>query len=108
MTLVIDLPRPVEARIEHEAEKAGVTPAELVAEVVKKNFAAGVDPNAQKILNAPSIALLQSWLEEARKPRTPEELAEAEDDLTRLMQNLNAPRREAGERLHFPDVEEKF
>jgi hypothetical protein len=106
MSLTIDLPRPVEARINEEARKAGVTPAELVAEVVTRNFA-GVDAEEQKRLNAPSIALLQSWLEEARKPRTPEELEGAEEDMNRLMQNLNAPRREAGERLHFPDAEMK-
>ncbi len=37
MSLVIDLPQPVEARLEEEARKVGVTPAELVAMVVKKN-----------------------------------------------------------------------
>lgn len=111
MTLVLDLPRPVEDRIEQEARKAGVSPAELVAEVVKNTFTASTtaatpafDPEEQKRLNAPTIALLESWLAEGEKPRTEEELAEAEEDLKTLMRNLNATRREAGERLLFPDV----
>ena len=107
MSDVIDLPRPIEARIEQEAQKAGVSPAALLADVVRKNFGMTVDPEEQKRLNAPSIALLESWLAEAEKPRTAEETAEAEADMEELMRNLNAPRHEAGERLHFPAVTEK-
>ena|SRR5579872_2515680 len=107
MSYLIDLPPPVEARIEQEARKAGVSPAELVADVVCKNFGMTIDPEEQKRLNAPSVALLQTWLAEAEKPRTAQEEAEAEEDMQDLMRNLNAPRREAGERLHFPDVAEK-
>ena len=86
MTLILDLPGPVEDRIEQEARKAGISPAELVEEVVKKTFSTpvtnSINPEEQKRLNAPTIALLQSWLAEAEKPRTAEELAEAEDDLS--------------------------
>jgi hypothetical protein len=34
-------------------------------------------------------------------------LAEAEADLKELLRNLNAPRKEAGERLLFAEVEEE-
>lgn len=107
MSYVIDLPAPIEARIEAEAQKAGMSPAELVADVVRKSFGLTIDPEEQKRLNAPSIALLESWLAEAGKPHTAEEKSEAEEDMENLMRNLNAPRRETGERLHFPDVTEK-
>ena len=103
MSYVIDLPQPVEARLEQEAQKAGVSPAELLADVVRKNFGMVVDQEEQKRLNAPSIALLEAWLAEAEKPRTAEQEAEAEEDMEDLMRNLNAPRHEA-EQLHFPEV----
>ena len=107
MSYVIDLPRPVEARIEEEARKAGISPAELLADVVRKSFGMAVDAEDQKRLNAPSIELLQSWLAEAEKPRAPESEFKAEEEMEAFMRNLNAPRIEAGERLHFPGVPEK-
>jgi len=105
MPLVIDLPRSVEVRIEQEASRTGVSPAQLITDIVTKNFAAQIDSETQARLNQPSIALLQSWLTEAEKPRTQEEQADAEEDLQQLMRNLNTPRREAGERLHFPGMD---
>ncbi len=107
MTYVIDLPLPVQARIEEEARKAGVSAAELLADVVRRNFGMTVDSEEQKQLNAPSIALLNSWLAEAEKPRTAAETEEAEEDMKELMRSLNASRRLTGERLHFPDITEK-
>jgi hypothetical protein len=107
MNLIIDVPSPIGARIQEEAEKAGVTPTEIAARALIQSFSPPpFDTEEQKRLNAPSIAHLQSWLEEANRPRTAEEAAEAEADLTQLMHNLNAPRKEAGERLLFPEVEE--
>lgn len=85
MSLVIDLPRPAEGR-----PKAETT--------------ARLDSEEQRRLNAPSIALLQSWLKRSDSPSSPEKIAEAEADLAQFMRDMNAPRREAGERLHFPDV----
>ena len=107
MSYLIELPRPVEDRIAREAKRAGISPAELVAEVVRKNFGMTIDPEVQKVLNGPSIALMESRLEEAERPRSVEAEAEAEESMLELMRNLNATRREAGERLHFPDVAEK-
>lgn len=107
MSYVIDLSEHVEARTEHEAKKAGISPTELAADVMRKKFGIKVDSERQKLLNGPSIALLNSWLAEADKPRTSKELAEAEGDMEELMRNLNSTRRKAGERLHFPDVTSK-
>ena len=106
MTYVIDLPLPVQARIEEEALKAGISPAELLTDVVRRNFGMAVDVEEQKRLNAPSIALLNSWLVQAEKPRTAEEAEEAEEDMKNLMRSLNESRRMTGERLPFPDIEE--
>lgn len=105
MNLVIDLPLPVEAHIEREAQRTGKSPAELVAEVLKKTFSATIDPEEQRRLNAPSIALLEVWLKRAEVPATPEQIAQAEAEQREFMRNMNLSRKEAGERLHYPDVE---
>jgi hypothetical protein len=107
VNLVIDVPPPVGARIEEEARKAGVTPAQLAAQTLIRDFSPPpFDPEEQKRRNGPSIALVQSWLEAANHPRTAEEIAAADADMKALMRNLNAARREAGERLPFPEVDE--
>ena len=41
MSLVIDLPRPVEQRLEDEAAKAGVSKTEYAADLLTKNLPAG-------------------------------------------------------------------
>jgi hypothetical protein len=56
------------------------------------------DPQA-----AASIALLKSWIAEA--PTDPDVIREAEEDLREFKKNMNLPRKEAGARLHFPEVE---
>ena len=103
MSLVIELPPLVESRLEAEAQRSGISPAELVVQVVNKTFASALDLEEQKRLNASSIALLQSWIAEA--PTEPEDVKEAEQDLREFKQNLNASRKEAGARLLFPEVE---
>ena len=107
MSVVIDLPAPIEARLEEEAQKAGVSPAQLAAQLVQRNLTeATLDTEEQKRRNAPSITLLESWMQRADTPATPEQIAEAEVDLTEFMRGMNAPRKESGERLHYPGVEE--
>jgi hypothetical protein len=106
MILEIELNPLVERRLQAEATKAGVTATEYATELLMQSLPKGpIDPEEQKRLNAPSIALIDEWLERVKRPRTTEEEAEAEADMLELMRNLNAPRRESGERLHFPDVE---
>jgi hypothetical protein len=57
-----------------------------------------VDPKA-----AASLALLQSWIDQA--PTDPEAVREAEADLLEFKRNMNLPRKEAGARLHYPEAE---
>lgn len=53
--------------------------------------------------NEASIALLRSWI--AQAPTDPEAIREAEEDLLEFKRNMNIPRKEAGARLHYPEVE---
>ena len=52
----------------------------------------------------PTIALLQSWLEEDATD-DPEELRAADEELREFKRNMNQPRKEAGARLLYPEVE---
>lgn len=104
MSLVIDLPQPVEARLDEEATRVGVTPAELVVDVIKNTFDAAIDTQKQKQLNASSVALLQQWLDECENG-SPEDVQDSEANLKEFKRNLNTPRKEAGGRLLFPEIE---
>jgi hypothetical protein len=53
--------------------------------------------------NEASIALLKSWI--AQAPTDPEAIRAAEEDLREFKRSLNAPRKETGARLHFPEAE---
>lgn len=106
MSFIIELPRPVEARLQSEAIKAGVSPTDYAVELIAKSLPATViDEEEQKRVNTPSLRLLEAWLQRARTPATAEQIAEAEAEQTAFMRNMNAPRQEAGERLLYPDVE---
>lgn len=106
MTLIIDLPRPIEDRLLAEATKAGVSKTAYATELLTKSLpVASINAMEQKALNAPSIALLQSWLKRSPTSATCEEQALAEADLAEFMKNMNSSRLESGERLLYPDVE---
>jgi hypothetical protein len=51
----------------------------------------------------PTITLLESWIAEA--PTDPEAIRQAEEALREFKRNMNLPRKEAGARLHYPEVE---
>ena len=51
----------------------------------------------------PTIALLESWI--AKAPTNPEAIREADEDLREFKRNMNLPRKEAGARLPYPEVE---
>jgi hypothetical protein len=106
MSLVVDVPQSVEERLEAGATREGISTSEYASRLLTRSLMpSAIGPDVQKQLNAPSIVLLQSWLAAAEAPRTPDEVAESEDDLEQLMRNLNTTRREAGERLLFPDAD---
>jgi chaperonin GroEL (HSP60 family) len=105
MNLVIDIPEVVQDRIRREAQRVGVSTTDLVKGIVLDRFApTPVDADAQKRLNTASISLLQKWLDESETD-DPEELRRAEEEARQFKRNLNAPRRDAGARLLFPDAE---
>ncbi len=55
---------------------------------------------------APPPARLNEWfLARAQLPATPEQAAEAEADIQEFMRNMNAPRKDSGERLPYPEAE---
>ncbi|MDQ2732019.1 MAG: hypothetical protein M3Y56_10195 [Armatimonadota bacterium] len=103
MSLVIDVPQPLDARSEVKNIGAGVTLTDLVADVFKNTFAAPLDTEKQKQLNASSVTLLQQWLKESESSITEDGL-QSEEELMQFKKNLNVPRQQAGGRLLFPEV----
>ena len=51
------------------------------------------------------MLLMRLWLEEDATDN-PEEIRQAEEELKEFKRNMNKPRKEAGARLLFPEVEE--
>jgi hypothetical protein len=51
----------------------------------------------------PTVALLELWI--AAAPTDQQGIREAEEDLREFKRNMNRPRKEAGSRLHYPEVE---
>jgi hypothetical protein len=60
-------------------------------------------PSSIDAENDATIALLQSWIAEDATD-DPEEIRKAEEELAEFKRNINAPRKEAGERLLFPEA----
>lgn len=97
MNLVIELPQLVEARLEEEAQKAGVTINELVSRTIAEKFPVELDENTQ------ALRLIEQWIAEA--PTDPDQVKEAEEDLRGFQRAINQTRKEAGARLVYPEVE---
>lgn len=97
MSLVINLPPEQETRIQEEAQKEGVTVAELVQRTLAERFPVALDENAQ------ALALIEQWISEA--PTDSAAIREAEEDLRQFQRSLNQTRKEAGARLLYPGVE---
>ena len=108
MTLTIEFTPEQEARLLAAAHEQQLEPEEFIQQwvehlpllpVANPTVIHSVDPE-----NDASIALLQSWLAEDATD-DPDEIREAEEDLEKFKRNMNAPRKIAGARLHFPEVE---
>lgn len=97
MSLVIDLPRSVEARLETEAQRAGVTVSELISRILAERFPVEPDENAQ------ALQLIEQWIAEA--PTDPDQMKEAQEDLQSFQLAINQTRKEAGARPLYPGVE---
>ena len=93
-----------EAKLAAIAQQEGVDPAMIVEKLISKYYPDAIGVKSVDPANDASIALLQSWLT-SDATDDPEDIRAAEQDLTEFERNMNAPRREAGARLHFPEVE---
>lgn len=97
MSLVLELPQRLEAKREEEARRAGMPANESAIALIRRGIdTPPIDAEEQRRQNESSIALLQSWLEAAKKPRSDEERPAAEAEMTDLRQRLNASRKESG------------
>jgi hypothetical protein len=99
MSMIFDFSPQEEATLATVAQQAGIAPAEYVRKVVKEHLPAStVDSETD-----PFLARLEARL--AQAPTDPEKIREAEEDLAEFMRNMNQTRRDAGERLLYPEVE---
>lgn len=101
MTLIIDIPRELEQRLESAARKEGATPADLAQRLLAENLPPAERSPSDETPNASTIAMIDRWLEEDATD-DPEEIAQAEADLRALMEALNQNRAAGGQRLLFP------
>ena len=99
MTLTIDLTPDQETRLLAAADLAQTEPQALIQKWVDHLPATipGCGGNAD-----PTVAYALARIKVA--PADPASIREAEDDLSDFMQNMNAPRKEAGARLHYPEA----
>lgn len=97
MTLILDLPPPIEARLQEEARKEGVSMNELVYRTIAEKFPVLRDEDTQ------ALRLIEQWIAEA--PSDPEQVKEAEDDLREFQRAINQTRKEAGARLVYTGAE---
>ena len=100
MTLQIELRPQTEAWIQDQARQYGVEPAEVVQRLVEAQLSKEAAPHIED----PTIELLRSWIDED-STEDPDEIRDAEKKLLEFKRAMNTPRREAGARLLFPEVE---
>jgi len=105
MTLTIDLTPAEEARLTAAARRAGEAPADVMRKLVTEHLPPIEDERTREEIarNAPSIALLRSWLAEEATD-DPDEIRRAEEELAEFKRNMNANRAATGERLLYPEV----
>ena len=106
MTLQVDFSPQTEAWINAQARQRGLLPADLVRRVIEESATIPAAPPIKKADSSQdaTIALMQSWIAEDATD-DPEEISQAEAELIEFKRNMNAPRKEAGARLLFPEVE---
>lgn len=105
MTLQIEFTPREEAWLARQAEREGISPAEIIRRMVDAQLALNAEPEQSTPIldaeNAAAIAMLDRWvLEDATDD--PEEILKVDEEVEELKQNLNANRAATGERLVFP------
>ena len=94
MTLMIDLAPEVEDRLQHEATRHGLDPAEYARHLIEEGL-----PAPLSVKQRAAISLLQSWLDEDATD-DPEAVRVAEEELKAFKQAMNENR--TGERPLYP------
>jgi hypothetical protein len=99
MTLTIELTPEQESRLLAAADLEHTEPHALIRKWVDHL------PATQSTISDddPTIAYARARMKTA--PTDPEAIREAEEDLRDFMRGMNLPRKEAGARLPFPEVE---
>jgi hypothetical protein len=93
MTLTIDLPPDIEARLKREAERKGEQPADVARRLIENGLPAPT-PSPQYEYTK---ALFEQWAKEDATD-DPEEIAAAERELEEFKARINSYRAETGER----------
>jgi hypothetical protein len=93
----------IEAKLIDFARQEGVDPATLVERMLKAYHPASKPSSTYTAENDPLMARLEARIAEA--PTDPLTIKDAEEDLAEFMRNMNAPRKETGGRLLYPEVE---
>lgn len=93
----------IEARLFDFARQEGIDPAELIEKMLKSYRPSAPAPSIYTAVNDPLMARLEARI--AQAPTDPGAIEEAEADLKEFMQNMNAPRKETGARIPYPEVE---
>jgi hypothetical protein len=93
----------VEAKLFDFARQEGIHPSELVERMLKAYQPLATTPSVYTAANDPLMARLEARI--AQAPTDPAAIQEAEADLKEFMHNVNAPRKETGARLPYPEVE---
>lgn len=105
MTLVLDLPSDVEARLDAQAAEMGMAPSEYALQILQAGLPAEMiaqqPSESEELSENPTVALLRRW-EEEDATDDPEEIRKAEVELEELKEARNANRRAGGMRLLFP------
>lgn len=97
MTLVLNLPPDLEARLQAAAQKQGTHPSECAVQVLDRHLPLDAEVTSED----PTIALLRKWRQEDATDDA-EEIQRAEAELEELKSALNANREAGGTRLLFP------
>jgi len=93
----------VEATLFDFARQEGIDPAALVEKMVKAYRPSSPIPPVYTAENDPLMARIEELI--AQAPTDPRAIQEAEADLREFKRNMNAPRKEIGARLLYPEVE---
>ena len=105
MILQLDFSPQTEAWINDQSRQRGLRPADLVRRIIEETATIpAAPPKEAGSSQDATIALIQSWIAEDATD-DPEEIRQAEEELMEFKRNMNAPRKEAGARLLFPEVE---